>query len=374
MRVPKTDTTAGSLPDRDREAKVPPGDVQGSRALLLLAAVPVAVAVFALWQAAMQTSAGFAQSERVTGWSAVLRGLPADALVLVPAAAGLWLATRSSALGWRRGRVAAWLHAAVLTGMLALVLEVGAESLWAVVPGTVVWPLLAVALSVGAASLAVSLAASRTLSGRSPDRVPPGELAGSDRAPGPGRTSLPRLAVVLVAAGIVGSFVWLGTAQAVLTHEAAGFERTAVPGTVTVTSDRPASWVVYAEGNAASLGSDIGIVATDPSGRPLAVRPGPAGAQYLLGGRGARAIGSFVATSPGTYEIAVTTTQPPVEAPFAPADPYGDVAVGASMARFMLPSEWGAAAWLVVTIAAAWSLTSDARRRATAPPSEMVAR
>ncbi len=370
MRVPNTDTREELLPDRGREAKLPPGDVQGSRALLLLAAVPVAVAIFALWQVAMQSSTGFAENERVTGWSAVLRGLPADALVLVPAAAGLWLGTRSSALGWRRGRVAAWLHAAVLTGMLALVLEVGAESFWGVVPGTVVWALLVIALSVGAASLA----ASRTRSGRRPGRTPPDVPTGPGRTSGPGRPSLPRLAVGLVAAGIVGSFVWLGTAQAVLTHEAAGFERTAVPGTVTVTSDRPTSWVVYAEGNAASLGGDVGIVATDPSGRPLAVRPGPAGAQYLLGGRGARAIGSFGATAPGTYRIEVTTTQPPVAAPFAPADPYGDVAVGASMARFMLPSEWGAAAWLVVTIAAAWSLTSDARRRASARPSGMVAR
>ena len=373
MRVPKTDTREGALPTRDREAKAPPGDAQGSRALLLLAAVPVAVAIYALWQVAMQTSGGFAESERVTGWSAVLRALPADALVIVPAAAGLWLGTRSSALGWRRGQVATWLHAAALTGMLALVLEVGAEAFWAVVPGTVAWALLVVALGAGAASLAASLAAGRTPPGRHLDTTPPDEPPGSGWSSGPGRTGLPRLAVVLVAAGIAGSFVWLGTAQAVLTHEAAGFERTAVPGTVTVTSDRPTSWVVYAEGNAASLGSDIGIVATDPSGRPLAVRPGPAGAQYLLGGRGARAIGSFATTAPGTYRVAVTTTQPPVEAPFAPADPYGDVAVGASMARFMLPSEWGAAAWLVVTVAAAWSLTSGARRRATAPPGQMVA-
>ncbi|HET9442737.1 MAG TPA: hypothetical protein VFO65_05400, partial [Acidimicrobiales bacterium] len=108
-----------------------PGPDAGSgparTALLLLAAVPVAVVALVLWELGVQTSAGYNPSERVRGWSAVLRELPALVLLFAPVVLGLGLGVRAARLGARPGRAAIWLHAGALLFLLAIALAGAAE-------------------------------------------------------------------------------------------------------------------------------------------------------------------------------------------------------------------------------------------------------
>ena len=313
-----------------------PGDRSGRLALLLLLGVPVALVVLVLWQFVMQTSAEFNETERITGVSAVLRELPAMLLLLVPVVAGLVLGVRSARLGSRRGVVAIWLYAWVL--FLVGLMVFSSERFIAAV-----WVLFA---AVAIAVLLLCLRAARP--------GPPGVQAATapDRSPLAGRF---RLAALLPIVGVAVAFIWLSAAQGVLSGHANGFVLASIPErgavrAVTVPVDRAGAYFVYVEGSEVETLGDLEVQVTDPRGSAVPVRAVAPRPEYLHGWRGGYAVGTFDASGPGGYRVASTGTQPPVEAEFAPANPYGDFAVGDSVASWMRPHEWGVAAMLLVTV------------------------
>jgi len=332
-----------------------PGDRSGRLALLLLLGVPVALVVLVLWQFIMQTSAEFNETERITGLSAVLRELPATLLLLVPVVAGLVRGVRSARLGSRRGVVAIWLYASVLFFVGLMVFS--GERVTAVE-----WVLFA------AGAIAVLLLCLRAA------RPRPLEVQAAtapDRSPLAGRF---RLAALLPIVGIAVAFIWLSAAQAVLSGHANGFVRASIPESgavraVTVPVDRAGAYFVYVEGSDVETLRDLEVQVTDPSGRAVPVRAVAPRPEYLHGWRGGQVVGTFDASRPGGYRVASTGTLPPVEAEFAPANPYGDFAVGDSVASWMRPHEWGVAALLLVTVGSSIVLvvvTALQRRRSQA--------
>lgn len=321
---------APAVPSR-REAG--PGDRQGRAALRLLLAIPLALLVLAAWEFAMQTSAGYNEAERIGGGRAVLRELPATALLLAPVVAGLRLGVRSARSGARTGRVAIWAHAAGLA-LVALIVFEGAGPL-----------------------LPAGVAAAGVVAGLRAARRPAVAGAGWHRR-----------ARVVAAAGVAASFLWLLAAQVALSVHAGGFPRAAVPGAVTLRADGPGRVYVYAEGNAPDTVGELGIQVTDPSGGTVAVSPMASRPQYLRGLRGGRAVGWFHATRAGEYRVVATAAGlPPVTAPYAPENPNGDFAIGRSVEGWMEPHEWGAAALLVTAVGSAAGLAVR-RRSSGAPP------
>lgn len=306
------------------------GERLGRDALWLLLAIPVALVALVAWEFAMQTSAGFNDSERIRSWEVVLRELPATLLLLAPVAAGLTLGVRAARLGARNGMRAIWLHSAALFFVLFEIVLDAAESVTTAGPPNTEYVAFPGALAAAIAVLLWSLRAARQPAAGAPDRR----------------------AVLLPLVGVALAMLWLLGAQAALSHRAGAFPRAGVPGAVVVSVDEAGRYDVYAEGNAPDTVAELGVVVTDPQGRTVAVEPMAPRPEYLRKLRGGRAVGTFAATVPGTYTVAARAPGlPPVTAPYAPADPNGQFAVGRSLEGWMRPHVWGATALLVVAVA-----------------------
>ncbi|MDT0164924.1 hypothetical protein Q9R32_05080 [Actinotalea sp. AC32] len=122
------------------------------------------------------------------------------------------------------------------------------------------------------------------------------------------------LAAAIAVVGLVGAGTWAGTALIAEAYRPATFERTAVPGTGTVTLAGGDVRVVYAEGTATPPTPEQ-VHVTAPDGADVPLRPyrgeleydvpdgtgvgGPDGAPGRLG----VAVASFTAPEPGSYEV-----------------------------------------------------------------------
>jgi hypothetical protein len=345
-----SDTHRGPAPPVDRL-----GDRPGSLALLLLFVVPIAVAVdIFFWSRFMQIASDvWGAPPGVSGWSAVIRLLPAELLIVSPIVVGLALGVRSARLGSRRGYVAICLF------VLVAVFVVGdndniAES--------------SISVGTAIATLLLCLFAVRR---RSHDRR---TADSTDRM---FYTARYRTAAALLVVGIAGAFGWLFAAQSALSGYAEGFPRAGIPGMVALAVDHPGTYYVYAEVNDGRPVEDLAtdmqfarVQVTDPTGQVTALQTLPPSASYLHNFRTAIAAVRFDANRIGNYQVAVTTGLPLVTAPSAPQNANDEFAVGGSVADWMRPHEWGVAALLFATIGSSIALalrTAIQRRRTNGP-------
>lgn len=321
----------------------------GGGALWWLIGVPVAAVLLIGWQFVVQTSAEFNATERVTGYRAVLRDLPASVLLFVPVAAGLVLAVRSARHRSRSGRGAIWLHGLGLFAVLWIAISNIVGELRPDDSTALEKAMLPVEAAVAAVVLALCLrAASRPARGAR------------------GTATVGRIAVLAPALALVGAAAWLTTAQAVLTHHAGGFVRTGVPGSLAFTADPGTTHVVYAEGNAPTGRDELTVQITGPSGTAVAPRAASPDVAYLMGWRGGWPVATFKAAEPGRYRVEITTHIPPTDAPYAPENPNGTVAVGDDLSTWMRAHEWGSAALLLAGLLTGAGLTArSALRRST---------
>jgi hypothetical protein len=320
-------------------ARASAGDHSARLALRLLWGVPLGFAVVIGWQLVMQTSAMFDADERITGWDAVARDLPAMVLVLAPVIVGLAVAVHAARLGSRRGRRAIWwlsaaLWFAVLNMIATLVDDTGISPTPKLV-GTWVPPLV---IAAGAAVFAFR-ASQQT------DRAttaPP--VRGYVRAAGP------------AAVAVAIAMVWLFASQAALSHRAGTFARAGVPGTATLQADGPGPSFVYAEGGAGSA-AELDLTVTDADSRAVDLAIVPPEPQYLRNMRGGRVVARFDAAAKGPYSVTSNAAVPSTTAPYAPQNPYGTFAVGGSVAGWMDPAEWGSTVLIALAVALTALLT-----------------
>ena len=326
------------------------GDRLARASLRCLVGTLIAIVVFVVWQFEMQTSAGYNPAERVVGWSAVLRELPVYALMLTPLVLGLVFGVRSARLRSRRGVIAIWLQGAAALAVVDFIASDVEDSIRNNGGSiTSFW----VALVVTAVALVASLLSGRLRSDTG---------AGVDEA-GVGRANRSRRALTVWLGGLTAAFLWLLVAQLVLSSIASGFTRSALPGSVTITAAHASTYFIYGEGNAPNTLAEMGAVVSDPAGQHVATTSVATRAEYLRGLRGGRVVGSFEATTPGSYRISAGANLPPVDAPYAPANPNGDFAVGRGLSGWMRPSELGVGVLLVVSLVASIMVLERARRR-----------
>ncbi len=337
-----SDTRHGPTPPPDR-----PGDRPGSVALLLFLVVPVSAAVdIFFWSRFMQIASDVWRAPPgVSGWSAVIRLLPAGLLIVMPIVVGLALGVRSARLGSRRGYVAICLQSFAVFVLMTVFVVGGNDNLaeWAISVGAAI------------ATLALCLFATRR---RSQDKR---TADSTDHAPF--RAGY-RTAAVLMIVGIAGAFGWLFAAQSALSSHADGFPRAGIPGMVTLAVDHPGTYYVYAEVNDGRAVEDLAtdmqfarVQVTDPTGQAAAVHALSPSASYLRNFRTAVAAVTFDANRTGDYRVTVTTSLPPVTAPYAPPNANGEFAVGDGVTDWMRPHEWGVAALLFVTVSSSIVLT-----------------
>jgi len=126
-----------------------------------------------------------------------------------------------------------------------------------------------------------------------------------------------RLAAALALIGVLAAGAWVFTSCAGATPDVAGFTRVATVGPGVVTIDRAGTYLVYYEApRGMMMGSGPSVRVTDPSGRPLAMRPGSgmrSGMRYGVPGRPGcvgRMVGRFHAGMPGRYHVWVDQPDP----------------------------------------------------------------
>ena len=328
-----------------------PGDRGGKLALVSFLGVVISSVILFLWELYMLTSAVINQPERLTGWRAVIRELPALLLVIGFLVVGLILGVHSARLGSRRGFVALWL----LSLAVFLVLEetVGSSleaigSSGSIKLANSLVPAFAVAALL---TLSICLWLTRRDSRTAHVRPPRNGAALSGY----------KLAALVALAGIAGGFIWLFAAQTLLTLHADNFVRTRVPGSLIAETSSPAMLYVYAEGGNVYSGypslDDLALRVTGPSGRDVkvnAVSPMP---EYRSHGKVGRVVGRFYANGQGSYLLVSESYQPQMEAPHAPPNIYGGVAVGDNVTNWMQPNEWGVVVLQSVTLAVALALS-----------------
>lgn len=329
----------------------PPGDRQGNLALISFLGVVISSVILFLWELYMLTSAVMNQPERITGWNALMRELPALVLLIGLVVVGLILGVHSARLGSRRGRLAVWLLSLavflVLEETIGSTLEEMGSSGSIKLANSLIPAFAAAALLTLSICLWLARKASQTASVR-----PPGNA---------GAPSGYKLAVLVALAGIAGGFIWLFAAQTLLTLHADDFARTRVPGSLIAKANSPGTLYVYAEGGNVYSGypslGDLVLRVIDPSGRAVkvtAVSPMP---EYRSHGKIGRVVGRLYANSPGSYVLVSESYQPQVDAPHAPSNIYGGVAVGDDVTKWMQPNEWGVVVLESVTIAVALVLS-----------------
>lgn len=85
------------------------------------------------------------------------------------------------------------------------------------------------------------------------------------------------------------------------------FDRVSIPGTMTVQLDEATGRVMYYEGSDTIRFNELTIAVTDPAGSPVDVSPYEGEMIYeSLNPAQGRAVATFDASEPGTYEIAVS--------------------------------------------------------------------
>lgn len=85
------------------------------------------------------------------------------------------------------------------------------------------------------------------------------------------------------------------------------FDRVSIPGTMTVQLDEATGRVMYYEGDDTIPFNELSIAVTDPAGTPVNVSPYEGEMIYDTGDlTQGRAVATFDASEPGTYEIAVS--------------------------------------------------------------------
>ncbi len=337
----------------------------GNLAILSFFLVLIASIILFLWSLYMMTSQGINQPERVEGWAAILRNLPAFSLVILPLAAGLGLSVRSAQLGFRRGLVAIWILS--LEAFLVLVEVVGGslESVGMQSLSTRMVPAFA-AVAILILITSVWLARKGSPTWKTTNQA-------LRRRSG----ALERLALASVLTGIIGGFAWLSIAQIALTAHASAFARTKVPGSLTVKIKQPGSRYIYAEGANVYLGypslDELAITVTGPAGKLAPLTTITAKPVYLSEGKTGRIVGSFQAKSAGDFKVVSEAYQPPLSAPYAPSNAYGGIAVGDNVENSMMTSELGVAVLLILTSGAAvlLLLTAAKNNRRSLPPKEV---
>ncbi len=321
---------------------VGPGDRLAGHAMVVLLGIVVAAAALVFWQLYMQTSDLYNEPERIYGWGALGRDLPAFALLLVPIAIGMSLSARAIQFGSRRGRLVAGLNTVVLFGVGFWVLDAAVHELVRSAPDWVAWPLLVVAAAIAGVAFVV---ASRSARGNR--RAEP-----TPRGPRPAWRHRRSLALALT--GLVASLAWLAIAQATLTASTAGFVRANLPGTVILDVNTPGTYFVYAEKSAAVAPEGLAVEVVSDGGASLAVSNFVGGPAYLRELRGARPVASFSAPVPGIYRVSASVS---------PLYPRGTFAVGPSVAGWMTPSIRGADLVLLAAVGlAAWVDARDGRK------------
>ena len=327
-----SDTHQGPIPSSNR-----PGDRPGSVALLLFFVALAAIVLDAFfWWTFMQIASDVWRAPPgVSGWSAVIRLMPAGLLIVMPIVVGLALGVRSARLGSRRGYAAICLQSFAVFVVVTLFVVGGNDN-------SAEW-----AVSVGAAiaTLALCLFATR--------RPSPDKRTGDSTGHAPFGARYRTVAGLMIV-GIVGACGWLFAAQSALSIHADSFPRAGIPGVVTLAVDHPGTYYVYAEGNADTQFARVQV--TDPTGQVTAVHALEPSASYLRNFRTAVAAVTFDAHRTGDYQVAVTASLPPVSAPYAPPNANGEFAVGGSVADWMRPHEWGVAALLFVTVGSSIAL------------------
>ncbi len=329
--------SAGPAEERARR-----GDRLAARALAALPGVVIAAALLVFWQLFMQTSALFNEPERIYGWGALGRDLPAYALVLLPITIGLSLSARAILVGSRRGRLAAGVNAVVLLGVAFMVLDAAASEVVRSAPGWVAWPLFVVAAAVAGVAFVVT---NRSAKRNRRAQLNPGGQRPASRHGG---------ALVLALVGLVASLGWLAIAQSTLTMRTSGFARASLPGTVVFNVNTPGTYFVYAEKSAADAPEGLTVEVVFDRAASLAVHNFAGGPAYLREMRGARPVASFSAVMPGTYRVSASVS---------PLYPRGTFAVGPSVSGWMTPSIWGADLVLLAGVGlAAWAEARAGRR------------
>lgn len=119
--------------------------------------------------------------------------------------------------------------------------------------------------------------------------------------------------------------------------------RMSVPGQTAVEISGAGEQFVYYEGEGSASLDQLGITVADPQGNPVGMDPyrldlryDPPGQPGWLG----RAVATFRATVPGTYRVEASGSAPP----------GSSIAIGASVARDVIPTVLGILALLLVTV------------------------
>ena len=153
------------------------------------------------------------------------------------------------------------------------------------------------------------------------------------------------LAAALALVGVLGAGAWVFASYARAAADPAAFTRVATTGPAAVTIDRAGTYAVYYEAPyGMMMGSAPGMSVTGPDGRTLAMRPGY-GMRYAVPGRPGcfgRMAGRFRADRPGRYQMMVGRP-----------DAQATIALAPDTNHWLLPSLFGAVAFLVLTTGAA---------------------
>ena len=104
------------------------------------------------------------------------------------------------------------------------------------------------------------------------------------------------------------------------------FDRVSIPGTMTVQLDEATGRVMYYEGSDTIRFNELTIAVTDPAGTPVDVSPYEGEMIYeTVDSTQGRAVATFDASEPGTYQIAVSGVE------------SGQIVVGESFSGRALP-------------------------------------
>lgn len=111
------------------------------------------------------------------------------------------------------------------------------------------------------------------------------------------------IAIVGLVAGVAFGVMSYRDAQARIDD----FDRMSIPGTMTVQLDKATGRVMYYEGSNTIRLNELTIAVTDPAGTPVDVSPYDGEMIYeTVDSTQGRAVATFDASEPGTYQIAVS--------------------------------------------------------------------
>ena len=134
------------------------------------------------------------------------------------------------------------------------------------------------------------------------------------------------LAAVIAIVGLVAGVVFGVMSYRNSQDRIDDFDRVSIPGTMTVQLDEATVRVMYYEGTDTTRFNELSIAVTDPAGAPVDVSPYDGEMIYeTVDSTQGRAVATFDASEPGTYEIAVSGID------------SGQLVVGESLSGHVLP-------------------------------------